>query len=381
MKDKKRQFEETGAFLDLMSKREKKRWEKEQKRINEQEHNDDNTAVNVNEDNTVVNVNEAQVTNEVIAETEINNSSNENTNLEEEPKENIYNESPQLEENKKLEQQKEDELEKTQKILEITTEINTVNSINDEDSDTELDEDDTSGGFNPVIPIGIALIFIYSFFVYITVATDFTHNTFLTVNIIILSILTLFFGLTTLSNKKHVNVFAIFDLIIILSYILFNGISLISYDDMYKDKKDENKVITEEKEEKPIVEKEPEQIEKHIYNCENENSTINITYNTENKYVTYIKRNEILADAEIADEISSYYRNINGITVEVDDKEITIEFDFNTLDINQYKIAVTKHNDSYRLESDFSYIEENKILTEKYQNLELKNLTCTEIKR
>ena len=150
---------------------------------------------------------------------------------------------------------------------------------------------------------------------------------------------------------------------------------------MYKDKKDENKVITEEKEEKPIVEKEPEQIEKHIYNCENENSTINITYNTENKYVTYIKRNEVLADGEIADEISSYYKNINGITVEVDDKEITIEFDFNTLDINQYKIAVTKHDDSYRLESDFSYIEENKILTEKYQNLELKNLTCTEIKR
>lgn len=381
MKDKNRQFEETGAFLDLMSKREKKRWEKEQKRINEQEHNDDNTAVNVNEDNTVVNVNESQVTNEVIAETEINNSSNENTNLEEEPKENIHNESPQLEENKKVEQQKEDELEKTKKILEVTTEINTVNSINDEDSNTELDEDDTSGGFNPVIPIGISLIFIYAFFIYITVATDFTHNTFLTVNIVILSILTLFFGLTTLSNKKHVNVFAIFDLIIILSYILFNGISLISYDDMYKDKKDENKVITEEKEEKPIVEKEPEQIEKHIYNCENENSTINITYNTENKYVTYIKRNEVLANTEIADEISSYYKNINGITVEVDDKEITIEFDFNALDINQYKIAVTKHNDSYRLESDFSYIEENKILTEKYQNLELKNLTCTEIKR
>ena len=33
MKDKNRQFEETGAFLDLMSKREKKRWEKEQRKL------------------------------------------------------------------------------------------------------------------------------------------------------------------------------------------------------------------------------------------------------------------------------------------------------------------------------------------------------------
>ena len=136
----------------------------------------------------------------------------------------------------------------------------------------------------------------------------------------------------------------------------------------------------EKEEQKPVVEEKPEQVEKHIYNCENENSTLNITYNTENQYIVYIKRVEIFNDDEAANEISSYYKDINGINVKEEGKEITLEFDFNKLDINQYKLAVTKHNDSYRLESDFSYIENNKILADKYKNLELKNLTCSEIR-
>lgn len=368
MKDKNRQFDETGAFLDLMSKREKKRWEKEQKRIKEEEEQNLN---NVQE----------KVENNFETETIV-----EVTNDEQKPE--VYSNEENLNNNVSIEESKEEEkidtktdvneLEKTQKILEVTTEINTISANDDDEND--LDEDDTTGGFNPVIPIGISLIFIYAFFIYIAIATDFVHEVFLTVNIAILSVLTLFFGLTTLSNKKHINVFAIFDLIIILSFILFNGISLISYDDMYKEKEEIEKKPTEEKTDKPVIEKEPETIEKHIYNCENESSSINIIYNTENNYITYIKRSEILSDEELVEEISEYYKDINGINVQTDVKEITIEFDFNKLDINQYKIAVTKHNDSYRLESDFSYIEDNKILADEYKNLELKNLTCTEIK-
>ena len=369
MKDKNHQFDETGAFLDLMSKREKKRWEKEQKRIKEEENNLNKVQ------EPVENINETEPNMEVAN----NETAVENYNADQ----SINSDVPIVEE-KEEEEEKVDiknqvnELEKTQKILEVTTEINTVSIDNEDDSD--LDEDDTSGGFNPVIPIGISLIFIYAFFIYIAIATDFVHELFLVINIIILSVLTLFFGLTTLSNKKHVNIFAIFDLIIILSFILFNGISLVSYDDMYKEQDKIKTKPAEEKIDKPIVEKKPETIEKHIYNCENESSSINIIYNTENKHVTYIKRNEVLSDEDLVEEISEYYKNINGITVQTDGKEITIEFDFNKLDINQYKIAVTKHNDSYRLETDFSYIKDNKIMADEYKNLELKNLTCTEIK-
>jgi hypothetical protein len=403
MKDKNRQFEETGAFLDVMSKREKKRWEKEQRKLMEEEKLAHNTENYTEQSNEIINSNpivnspieeENNFSESAITVTEENNEENkdivttqnvetpteEENNFQsggEQNNESIHNtvsfeQNPVYNENLT-------ELEKTQKILEVTTEINTVNHQKLEEF-SDLDEDDASGGFNPVIPIGISLIFIYAFFIYIAVATDFTNSTFLTINIIILSILTLFFGLTTLSNKKHVNVFAGIDLVIILSYILFNGISIISYDDMYKEKEINKKPIEEKEEQKPVVEEKPEQVEKHIYNCENENSTLNITYNTENQYIVYIKRVEIFNDDEAAKEISSYYKDINGINVKEEGKEITLEFDFNKLDINQYKLAVTKHNDSYRLESDFSYIENNKILADEYKNLELKNLTCSEIR-
>lgn len=392
MKDKNRQFEETGAFLDLMSKREKKRWEKEQRKLKEEEnlaHNTENHTEQSNEiinNNPIVN-NPIEETANTIESTEvITEETNVETNGEgeksfqsvgEQNNESIHN--TVSSEQNPVHNENLTELEKTQKILEVTTEINTVNHQELEEF-SDLDEDDASGGFNPVIPIGISLIFIYAFFIYIAVATDFTNSTFLTINIIILSILTLFFGLTTLSNKKHVNVFAGIDLVIILSYILFNGISIISYDDMYKEKEINKKPIEEKEEQKPVVEEKPEQVEKHIYNCENENSTLNITYNTENQYIVYIKRVEIFNDDEATTEISSYYKDINGINVKEEEKEITLEFDFNKLDINQYKLAVTKHNDSYRLESDFSYIENNKILADEYKNLELKNLTCSEIR-
>lgn len=392
MKDKNRQFEETGAFLDLMSKREKKRWEKEQRKLKEEEnlaHNTENYTEQSNEiinNNLSVNTPIEETANTIESTEVITEETNVETNIVgeksfqsvgEQNNENIHN-TVSFEQNP-VHNENLTELEKTQKILEVTTEINTVKHQELEEF-SDLDEDDASGGFNPVIPIGISLIFIYAFFIYIAVATDFTNSTFLTINIIILSILTLFFGLTTLSNKKHVNVFAGIDLVIILSYILFNGISIISYDDMYKEKEINKKPIEEKEEQKPVVEEKPEQVEKHIYNCENENSTLNITYNTENQYIVYIKRVEIFNDEDATNEISSYYKDINGINVKEEGKEITLEFDFNKLDINQYKLAVTKHNDSYRLESDFSYIENNKILADEYKNLELKNLTCSEIR-
>lgn len=398
MKDKNRQFEETGAFLDLMSRREKKRWLKEQKKLkNTEDTNNYNKEIipndieiNDGENNEIQSENKNLVENEI---TEDNKNLDTTKDSKDEEQEDNQNDAiseikevetvVEKEETKNIEttaeQNKEtEELEKTQKILEITTEINTINNQDNEDDD--LDEDDASSGFNPVIPIGISLFFIYAFFIYISIATDFTNETFLTFNIIILSTLTFFFCLTTLSNKKHVNTFAVIDLVIILAYILFMGISLVSYDDLYKEGKVDKKPIKEEITQKPTIDKKPENIEKHIYSCENENKTLNIIYNTENQYITYMKKIEVFNDEEIANEISGYYQDISGITISNNEKEVTLEFNFNSLDINKYKVAITKHNDAYRLESDFSYIENNKINANKYKILELKNLTCTEIK-
>ena len=57
MKDKNRQFEETGAFLDLMSKREKKRWEKEQRKLMEEEKLAHNTENYTEQSNEIINNN------------------------------------------------------------------------------------------------------------------------------------------------------------------------------------------------------------------------------------------------------------------------------------------------------------------------------------
>ena len=54
---------------------------------------------------------------------------------------------------------------------------------------------------------------------------------------------------------------------------------------------------------------------------------------------------------------------------------------FNILNINQYKMAVENHNSYHRLETDFSYIENNRINYTKYINVEGQNLTCKQVEK
>lgn len=209
--------------------------------------------------------------------------------------------------------------------------------------------------------------------------TDFNHNAFLIVNSIIIIFFTFCFGITTLCNKKHVKVFAIFDLLIILGFIIFNGISMTNYENIY------NKIETEpvQKEEKPeeeikIDNKDEEKIINE-YSCINEEKTISVSIKEENGYILYLKKEEILKNNSLALANETFYKDIEHITTNVEDKTLTIEFDFNNLDINKYKEAIQKYNDNYRLDSDFSYIENDKVNYEKYTTLELNNLTCTKL--
>ena len=50
MKRNDRQFEETGAFLDLMSKRERKRWKKEQAKLKDNKIDTESQEI-INDDN------------------------------------------------------------------------------------------------------------------------------------------------------------------------------------------------------------------------------------------------------------------------------------------------------------------------------------------
>ncbi len=51
-------------------------------------------------------------------------------------------------------------------------------------------------------------------------------------------------------------------------------------------------------------------------------------------------------------------------------------FDFNSLDINQYKVVMRNYLDFYRTTSDFNYVEEEHINFNTYKDSELKDFEC-----
>lgn len=332
MKDSNRQFEETGAFLDLMSKKERKRWEKELQRLKESEMNKD----------TIENKDEDKLENQ--AEKGINDNSDSFETFK-------YNE----------------ENIKREKELEST--INT----------TSPKEDKICKTFNYVLPLGLILIIMFGLFIFLTLFTKYDNNMFLTINSTVLLFLSFCFGLTVLSNRKHVKVFAIIDLLIIIGFTIFNVISITNYTNIY-DKSEKISLETNTGEIKPIVDSNKEKDTINEYNCTNEAQTTFINIKEENNYIKYIKRVETLENNEIMTNIIKFYQNKTGISASIEDNTMIIEFDFNNIDIDQYKSAIKENNDYYRLESDFSYIDNNKINYTKYINIEAKNLTCTKIK-
>lgn len=367
MKNSNRQFDETGAFLDLMTKKERKRWEKEQAKLKEEEKSLEERKID-EEKNANIEENTKEIKSDIINE-EIETKDEfekDDTNSLESIAETITQE------------EKEAELEKTKQILNITQEITTTNELENKEEHTE----ETTISFNPTIPLGITLILLFVSYIYLSLFTNYNNITFLIINSIILGFLTLCFGLTILSNKKHVKGFAIFDLIIILGFIIFNGVSIINYKNMY------NKVVEEvesnDNQNEDIVNKpnNKDEEENKIINefiCLNNDETIELTIYEENNYIVSLSRTETFKDEETMNKIIKFYEDIDGIEIDTTNLTLTLEFNFNILDINQYKIATENHNNYYRLEANFDYIEDNTINYEKYIDIEAKNLICKKV--
>lgn len=362
MKNSNRQFEETGAFLDLMSKRERRRWEQEQAKLKEEkelleqtkELTDDNTTPKEEETIETPTV-DLQEKEEKIAD----------TNSLEAIADTITQE------------ELESELEKTKQLLSLTNEIKVEKEQIKEEP--EVQEEDIAKTFNPVTPLGLVLIIMFGLFVFLCLFTKYDNSTFLMINGIILLFLTFCFGLTVLSNRKHVKVFAIFDLLIVLVLIIFNGVSITNYDNIYNKTVD----IEEEKEsvQKPVVENNTQEDNSNEYQCTNEDKTISVIITEKNNHITNIYKVETFATIELAESTLKFYQNNNGIEASIEDNKLTINFDFSTLDIEQYKSVIQAHNSSYRLDTDFSYIEEKKINFNKYIDIEMKNLTCNKFEK
>ena len=373
MKKEKQQFEETGVFLDAMSKRERKKWEKEQAKLKLEQ------ALNVKD-----NKKEAK---EISSESDLKD---EEIIKQQDFKEEDRLES-ELEETEKVNDEEvepigvtisseelEQELEKTREIMSITQELPTKIKTRSQKYDL-LDEEDNDlvkKSFNPVPLIGFSLFIAIAGFIYLVLFSNYDNDLFLYINASIVVLFTLFFSLTTLSNQKNVKIFAIFDLLIILALVIFDGVSIVNYDNIYNkveiknESKNDNTIKNESK---------PESEEKIIneYNCINSDNTITILITEENNYITYLEKSEIIEDKDILNKLKEIYENKAGISSTINGNQLITKFEFTKLDFETYQEVIEKHNGYYRLDSQFDYIENGKINYTKYVNSELGNFTCT----
>lgn len=373
MKKEKQQFEETGVFLDAMSKRERKKWEKEQAKLKLEQ------ALNVKD-----NKKEAK---EISSESDLKD---EEIIKQQDFKEEDRLES-ELEETEKVNDEEvepigvtisseelEQELEKTREIMSITQELPTKIKTRSQKYDL-LDEEDNDlvkKSFNPVPLIGFSLFIAIAGFIYLVLFSNYDNDLFLYINAGIVVLFTLFFSLTTLSNQKNVKIFAIFDLLIILALVIFDGVSIVNYDNIYNkveiknESKNDNTIKNESK---------PESEEKIIneYNCINSDNTITILITEENNYITYLEKSEIIEDKDILNKLKEIYENKAGISSTIKGNQLITKFEFTKLDFETYQEVIEKHNGYYRLDSQFDYIENGKINYTKYVNSELGNFTCT----
>lgn len=373
MKKEKQQFEETGVFLDAMSKRERKKWEKEQAKLKLGQ------ALNVKD-----NKKEAK---EISSESDLKD---EEIIKQQDFKEEDRLES-ELEETEKVNDEEvepigvtisseelEQELEKTREIMSITQELPTKIKTRSQKYDL-LDEEDNDlvkKSFNPVPLIGFSLFIAIAGFIYLVLFSNYDNDLFLYINAGIVVLFTLFFSLTTLSNQKNVKIFAIFDLLIILALVIFDGVSIVNYDNIYNkveiknESKNDNTIKNESK---------PESEEKIIneYNCINSDNTITILITEENNYITYLEKSEIIEDKDILNKLKEIYENKAGISSTINGNQLITKFEFTKLDFETYQEVIEKHNGYYRLDSQFDYIENGKINYTKYVNSELGNFTCT----
>ena len=373
MKKEKQQFEETGVFLDAMSKRERKKWEKEQAKLKLEQ------ALNVKD-----NKKEAKEISsesdlkdeEIIKQQDFKKEDRLESELEETEKVNDEEVEPigVTISSEELEQ----ELEKTREIMSITQELPTKIKTRSQKYDL-LDEEDNDlvkKSFNPVPLIGFSLFIAIAGFIYLVLFSNYDNDLFLYINAGIVVLFTLFFSLTTLSNQKNVKIFAIFDLLIILALVIFDGVSIVNYDNIYNkveiknESKNDNTIKNESK---------PESEEKIIneYNCINSDNTITILITEENNYITYLEKSEIIEDKDILNKLKEIYENKAGISSTINGNQLITKFEFTKLDFETYQEVIEKHNGYYRLDSQFDYIENGKINYTKYVNSELGNFTCT----
>lgn len=366
--------EDTAAFTDLMSRSERREWERaRQEEINKQLDDEKESIVEVIKD--VSEDKKESKKDKKRRQKEENKNKNSNESENKIVDEIIKDEEPiklidEIDDDSELEAKTNElnvgELSKTQSIPIITDEMK-ESLFYDMDN---LKENNKS--FNPIPLLGIGLIVSFIYFIYLVFVSDCNINSFLIINGSILLLTILIFCITTLVNKKAMKVFTIINLILIICFIGFNILSIFNWH--WFDNTDKEKIVdnsNNNKDNNPI-----DNAVETSYLCSNKENSIEVNIKEKNGYITHLKRIEVYENKSIAEEMKSYFEDTLGFSATLSEETLLTEYNFDALDINQYKIMIKTFNDAFTIETDFSYITNDKIGYVKYKEVELAEFTC-----
>lgn len=252
------------------------------------------------------------------------------------------------------------ELGKTQHLLNLTSEITAVLSDNIEEN--LFSEEKKESSFNPITWIGLLIILCFGYFIYLVIRSGYDEELLLLIDSGMLLGITLVFGISIISNKKWTKIFSILNLLVILSFIGINIFLLYDWNNTKEKKKEDN----------PI----PEKVVQKKLSCEKDNLKINVL--SKDNYITSIERIQTFTTDEEKTAIIEKFKEQDGLSSKVDENEITITFNFQTLDTNQYKNIMRDYLEYYRESSDFLYVKDDKLDYTIYKETELKEFICNE---
>lgn len=240
-----------------------------------------------------------------------------------------------------------------------------INSLEDIDEEEKIS--------NPLSPIPFLFIFVigcFLYFIYLIIFSDYNNNLFLYINSGFLLLIIIFFGITNICNKKYIKIFTAINIILFFSYIVFNILSIINWswyqkEDNINSKNNDN--ISDTKKEDIV----------NTYICTNNENSIQVNITTNNEYIINLQKNQIFENESIASEMKTYFEDKNGFAAVLNKNSLITEYNFNIIDINEYKLMIKNYNDTFTIDTDFSYITDNKILFSKYKEIELKDFKCT----
>lgn len=328
-------FDKTSDFLALMTRSERKAWERAQ-----QEEKDKVVveALNSKEDAPKEQTAKSRFT------------KHQDQAVPEEQLQNVHPEEIQI-----------GEIGKTQQFLELTSEIATTivnntqeNLFDEEDNDFKKPKKH----FNPITWIGLIIVGCFGYFLYIVLSSGYDQDIILLVDSAFLLGMVFLFSISILCNRTAMKVFSVLNLLIALGFI---GTNIYLLTDWEKNQKENIASIPEEK------------VLKETYECSLDNEYL--LFKREDNYITYIEKSFPFTDEENLEQLKEIFKEQDGLTIKEEENQLLVSFDFSKLDINQYKVMIRSYLELYRESSDFAYVEDNKIIYTRYLD-SIKDYTC-----